>query len=118
MKAIFQVNPTLTLELDFDSQADLFQKLSAYSEVFGNTVVVDKDGNTSNKVRFQVRNVDDNQYYELVCIDDSQPSLKYAKRKFGMHKGQDKSLFPKSNWIKFNKELGKEVDLLTGKVVE
>lgn len=118
MKAIFQVNPTLTLELDFDSQVDLFQKLATYSEVFGDVVARDKEGNTSDKVRFVARTVDDNTYFELQCLDDSQPKLKYAKKKFGVKKGKDQFLFPKSNWIKYDKASQKEIDLSTGKPVE
>lgn len=118
MKAIFNVNSSLQIELEFDSQADLFRKLSKYQEIFGESTVINKDGVSSDKVRYVVRTVDDNDYYELQCTDDSKPELKYAKKKFGMKKGKEQDLFPKSGWVKYDKAQNAEFDILTGKKVE
>lgn len=118
MKATFQVNSTLVLEIEADSQASLFKQLADLQEVFGDSLVVDKEGNQSNKVKYVVREKDGNSFYEMVCTDADKPTLQYARRRFGMHKGKEQSLFPKSGWLKYNKQEQCEYDILTGKKVE
>ena len=71
------INGRLSVELEGDSQRDIFQEIARFQEVFEETVC-GKCG--SDNIRFVVRNVDDNLYYELRCADCG------AKLSFGSHK--------------------------------
>ncbi len=94
------------------SQVDLFKQIARFQEVFEDTECVSKDGQSSNKVRFQVRTDNEgNEYFELVCVDSTKPKLRFAKKKFGQHKGKDQTLFPKSGWVKWDKDKKEEVEL-------
>ena len=85
MKVIFKVSDKMTVELEAKTQKDIFQQLGSIQEIFGETTCGKcKKGN----LRFVVRNVDDNDFYELHCLDC------YAKLPFGCHKKGD-TLFPK-----------------------
>ena len=107
----------MTFELEGETQTDLFRQLARVQEVFEDTVCSNgKD--SSDVVNFVVRTVNDNDFYELQCVDKNKSSLRYAKKKFGVHKGKDGTMFPKSGWVKFNKEKNAEVDLVTGEVVK
>jgi DNA-directed RNA polymerase subunit RPC12/RpoP len=96
-------NGRLKVELEGESQKDLFEAISKFQEVFDETVC-GKCG--SENLRFVVRNVEDNLYYELRCVDCG------AKLAFGVHK-KGGGLFPKrkdndgkwlpdSGWVKWN----------------
>jgi DNA-directed RNA polymerase subunit RPC12/RpoP len=95
-------NGRLSVELEGDGQKDIFQEISRFQEVFENTVC-GKCG--SENLKYVVRNVDDNFYYELRCQDCG------AKLAFGCHK-KGGGLFPKrkegeewlpnSGWVKWN----------------
>ncbi len=108
-------NGRLTVKLEGRSQTELFEQLSEFQEVFEN-VSCSNGKETSDVVNFVVREVDDNKYYELVCLDETKPALRYAKRKFGVHKN-GKTVFPKGGWVKWNKDKNAECDLRTGEVV-
>ena len=56
----------LSVEFDCDSQKELFSQLSAYQEVFGESVC---GKCVSDNLRFVVRENDGNEYYELRCLD-------------------------------------------------
>lgn len=110
-------NNRMTFEAEGDTQQDLFRALSRFQEVFENTTCVSKDGSkSSDVVKFQVRTHEDNEYFELLCVDTSQPELMFAKKSFGCHK-QGGGLFPKKNsldthaWVKWDKEAQKEVEV-------
>ena len=103
MKVNYQTrNGRLSVELEGDSQRDIFQEIARFQEVFEETVC-GKCG--SDNIRFVVRNVDDNLYYELRCADCG------AKLSFGSHK-KGGGLFPKRKdgdnwwpdrgWVKWN----------------
>ena len=84
----------LPVEFDCDSQKELFAQLSAYQEVFGESVC-GKCG--SDNLRFVVRENDGNEYYELRCLDCG------AKLAFGVNK-KGGTLFPRrkdaeGNWL-------------------
>jgi DNA-directed RNA polymerase subunit RPC12/RpoP len=96
-------NGRLKVELEGESQKDLFEAISKFQEVFDETVC-GKCG--SENLRFVVRNVEDNLYYELRCVDCG------AKLAFGVHK-KGGGLFPKrkdndgkwlpdNGWVKWN----------------
>jgi DNA-directed RNA polymerase subunit RPC12/RpoP len=78
-------NGPFSVEFDGDSQKDLFGQIASFQEVFGETAC-GKCG--SKNLRFVVRNVDDNEYYELRCLDCG------ARLAFGVNK-KGGSLFPK-----------------------
>jgi ribosomal protein L40E len=96
-------NGRLKVELEGDSQKDLFEAISKFQEVFDETSC-GKCG--SENLRFVVRNVEDNLYYELRCLDCG------ARLSFGVHK-KGGGLFPKrkdndgkwlpdGGWLKWN----------------
>jgi regulatory protein YycI of two-component signal transduction system YycFG len=107
----------MTFELEGVSQTDLFRQIAMVQEVFEDTICSNKDS-SSDVVNFVVRHVKDNDFYELQCVDKNKPALRYAKKKFGVHKGKDGTMFPKGGWVKYNKEKNAELDLQTGEVVK
>ena len=85
MKVTFQLSEKMNVQLDVETQRALFEQLGDLQDVFGESQC-GACGCTD--VRFQVREVDENKYYELVC-----PKCR-AKKAFGCHKN-GKTLFPK-----------------------
>lgn len=86
----------LSVELEGESQKDLFEQLCRFQEVF------EEPGCGkchSTDVRYVVRNVDDNLYYEKRCNKCG------ARLSFGVHK-KGGGLFPKrregDNWLPDN----------------
>ena len=79
-----------------ESHKDVFQQLASLQEVFDNRVC---GACGSEHVKFVVRTVDDNNFYEIQCTE-----IKCrAKLAFGQHK-KNNSLFPKrkddeGNWL-------------------
>ena len=72
----------------------VFQQLANFQEIFAETTCGKCE---SENIRFQVRNVDDNFYYELRCADCG------SRLSFGSHK-KGGGLFPKrkdseGNWL-------------------
>jgi len=104
MKVHYQVNPKMNVELEATKIVDVFEKLHNFQEVFGET----KCGKCqSENLKYVVRTVDGNKYYELQCITCQ------AKLQFGVHKVGG-SIFPKRKdnqgnwlnnrgWVKWNK---------------
>jgi ribosomal protein L40E len=100
-------NGKISVEFEGDSQKDLFGQIAAFQEVFEET----KCGKCgSENLRFVVRTVDENDYYELRCMDCG------AKLAFGVNK-KGGGLFPKrkdadgkyladKGWQKWNAEKG------------
>lgn len=85
MKATFKVRPNLVLEIESRNQKDLFEELATAQEVFGQSKC---EACGSTDVKFVVREVEDNKYYELQC------QACRAKLAFGCHK-KTPTLFPK-----------------------
>lgn len=109
-KVIYTNGNGLTLELAADTQKEIFRRLASFQEIFGESKC-GKCGKAD--LRYVVRTVDDNDYYEMRC----QNLGCLAKLAFGASK-DGKSLFPKrkdadGNYIKgngwgiYNKETGK-----------
>lgn len=84
MKAQFNVTKNLMIEIEEDSQTELFRGLAVAQEVFGETTC---EACKSENISYRVRTVDDNDFYELVC------KACKAVLKFGQHK-KGKTLFP------------------------
>jgi hypothetical protein len=93
----------LTATFDSDTPKDLFGQIAAFQEVFGQCEC-GKCG--SDDVRFVVRNVDDNQYYELRCqACAARLSFGLNKKGGGMfpkRKDGDGNWLPDGGWMKWN----------------
>lgn len=85
MKVLYTPNEKLSFELEGSGQKEIFKELALIEEIFAEN----KCGvcNKTN-IRHMVRNVDDNNYYELRCSDCG------AMLAFGQHK-KGGTLFPK-----------------------
>lgn len=100
-------NGKISVEFDGESQKDLFGQIASFQEVF-EEIKCGKCG--SENLKFVVRTVEENDYYELRCLDCG------ARLHFGVHK-KGGGLFPKRKdkddwlpnrgWVKWNKETGK-----------
>lgn len=110
------VDGRMTIEVEGKSQTDLFEQLAEFQDCFETGPCV-RGKKVSDKVRFQVRDVDENKYYELICTDVD-PDLRGARLSFGQHKkggtlyakrkDKDGKYLPHNGWVRFNKETGKE----------
>ena len=94
MKVTFKVTEKMAVELDGVDQKSLFEELSTVQEIFSHTKC-GKCGNSD--IRYVVRTVEDNKYYELHCAGCR------ARLAFGSHK-KGGTLFPKrkdkdGNWL-------------------
>lgn len=103
-------NGRLSIQLDGDSQKDVFRQISSFQEVFEESSC---GACSSEDLRFVVRTVDDNNFYELHC------NKCYSRLAFGQHKNKEGTLFPrrkdeegkvlgKRGWTKWNPETKKE----------
>lgn len=95
MKLNYKVNSKLSFEIEAEGQKEIFKELSSLQEIFGEE---NCDLCKSENLKFSVRNVDSNDYYELRCLDCG------ATLSFGQHK-KGGTLFPKrkdenNNWLK------------------
>ena len=85
MKVIYKASDKIQFELEASGQKELFKELSTVEEIFGEN----KCGLCSKaNIKFVVRSVEDNDYYELRCNDCG------AVLSFGQHK-KGGTLFPK-----------------------
>ena len=109
-------NGRMKVVIEGKSHADIIEQLASFCEVFED-LECRRNGKKSDNVRFVVREVDGNKFYELKCFDVDK-DLYGAKLAFGVHrtggtlfpKRQDKdgNWLPNNGWVKFNKETGKE----------
>ena len=85
MKLNYKVSDKLSFELEGAGQKEIFKELSALQEIFGE----ESCGMCkSHNIRYVVRNVEGNDYYELRCADCG------AVLAFGQHK-KGGTLFPR-----------------------
>lgn len=105
MKIFYKVNDKLTFELEGEGQKEIFKELATIQEIFSE----EKCGLCgSGNIRFVVRNVDGNDYYELRCIDCG-AVLAFGQHKkggtlFPKRKDDDGNYMPNRGWHKFVKE--------------
>lgn len=108
----------IKVTIEGKTQTDIFEQLAQFQEVFEDSECV-RNGQTSNKVRYIVREDDDaNKYYEKVCFDMTKKECNGAKLAYGQHKkggtlfpkrkDKDGNWLPNSGWVKYNKTTGKE----------
>ena len=102
-------NGRISVELEGETQVDLFAQLGAFQEVFDET---ECGKCQSENLRFQVRNVDDNLYYELKCMDCgarlSFGVMKKGGRLFPRRKDKEGNWRPDRGWVKWNPDTKQE----------
>ena len=99
----------ISVEIEADTQIELFQRLANFQEIFAETKCGKCD---SENIRFQVRNVDDNLYYELRCVDCGAKLafgvMKKGGRLFPKRKDKEGNWLPDNGWVKWNSKTQKE----------
>ena len=93
----------LSVEFECDTPKEVFNQLSVFQEVFGETNC-GKCG--SENLRFVVRVVDDNPYYEIRCLDCGAKLAFGANKKggglFPRRKDAEGNWLPDNGWTKWN----------------
>ena len=101
---------SLSIEIEGERQKDVFGELARFQEVFEHNQCGKCQ---SEDVRFVVRVVDDNDFYEIHCQGCR------ARFQFGQHKSKAGTLFPRrkdtdggwlpdGGWVRYNVQTGKE----------
>lgn len=105
MKVIYNVNNKLAFELEGSGQKEIFKELALIQEIFGEERcgLCNKDN-----LRFIVRNVDGNDYYELRC-GDCGAILAFGQHKkggtlFPKRKDDEGNYLPNKGWHKWTKD--------------
>lgn len=99
MKAVYRVNPKLSIEVEGSNQKELFSALASATEVFGEK----ECGQCAGEVVFAKRNVDGNDFFEMACIN---PECR-ARLSIGQSKQRPGELFPIRKIITSGPEKGK-----------
>ena len=103
MKVKYKVGDRLEFELEASGQKELFKELSSIQEIFGEeSCGLCKSTN----LKFVVRNVDGNDYFELRC-DDCGAILAFGQHKkggtlFPRRKDDENKWLPNRGWHKYN----------------
>lgn len=103
MKLKYKVNDRLEFELEAEGQKQIFKELSTLQEIFGEACC---GACKSDELRFVVRNVEDNDYYELRCTKCGSV-LQYGQHKkggtlFPKRKGDNGEYLDNRGWYKYN----------------
>lgn len=102
MKLKFKPNDKLEFELEGAGQKEIFKELAMVQEIFSEK----KCGVCgSENIKFVVRTVEDNEYYELRCMDCG-AVLSYGQHKkggtlFPKRKDADGKYLPSNGWYKW-----------------
>ena len=96
-------NGRIKAELEADTHRELFAQIAKFQEVFEES----KCGKCgSENLRFVVRNVDDNEYFELRCMDCGAKlafgSMKKGGGLFPKRKDAEGNWLPDRGWVKWN----------------
>lgn len=109
MKARYKANDKLEFELEGAGQKELFKELATIQEIFGE----EKCGHCGKpNIRYLVRNVEDNNYYELKC-QDCGAVLSFGQHKkggtlFPKRKDDEGNYIPNKGWYKWFPEVNKD----------
>jgi len=107
MKVTYTTVNGMSVELDGDDQKSIFKNLGAFQEVFDETTCA-KCGSTH--VRFITRMVEDNEYFEIRCLDCgatlSFGQTKKGNRLFPKRKDKEGNWLPDRGWVKWNAKTG------------
>jgi hypothetical protein len=91
MKIVLKISDEVSIEVEGESEQDLFKSVSRAKEVFGHV----KCGKCQSKADYVTRkDSEENDWLEMVCQN---PKCR-AKLVFGSVKGKDQKLFPKIRW--------------------
>ena len=102
MKVLYTANTKLQFELEGSGQKEIFKELALIQEIFGE----DKCGLCNkNNLKYIVRNVDGNDYYEIKC-NDCNAVLSFGQHKkggtlFPKRKDDDNNYMPNKGWHKW-----------------
>lgn len=102
MKLRYRINDKVELELEGDGQKEIFKELSAVQEIFGEEKCgLCEKGN----LKFTVRNIDGNDYFEIRC-NDCGGILSFGQHKkggtlFPKRKDEDNKYLPNRGWHKW-----------------
>lgn len=102
MKLKYKINDKVELEIEGEGQKEVFKELSAVQEIFGE----EKCGLCKkNNLKFVVRNVDSNDYFEIRC-NDCGGVLSFGQHKkggtlFPKRKGENNEYLPNGGWHKW-----------------
>ena len=105
MKLRYKVNDKLEFELENEGQKEVFKELAIIQEIFGE----DTCGVcSSSNLKFIVRNVESNDYFELRCSDCG-AILSYGQHKkggtlFPKRKDEKSNYMPNRGWHNWHKE--------------
>lgn len=104
MKVVYQTrNGRINVELTGDDQKSIFAEIAKFQEVFEETIC-SKCG--SDNIKFVVRTVDENDYYELRCADCgarlSFGVMKKGGALFPKRKDAEGNWLPDRGWVKWN----------------
>ena len=105
MKLRYKVGEKLEFELEGAGQKEIFKELTAIQEIFGE----DACGVCGSKnIKFIVRNIENNDYFELRCSDCG-AILAFGQHKkggtlFPKRKDEDGHYLPNKGWHKWVKE--------------
>tara|TARA_R100000808_G_scaffold63_1_gene511 strand:- start:8332 stop:8682 length:351 start_codon:yes stop_codon:yes gene_type:complete len=111
-KVVMKINYTsrsgrVSVELEAETQKDAFEQLSDFQEIF-DEIACGKCA--SENLRFVVRNVDDNQFYEIRCSDCGARlefgSMKKGGKLFPRRKDKDGNWLPDRGWVKWDSKKG------------
>jgi hypothetical protein len=104
MKVFYKANDRLSFELEADGQKEVFKELAIIQEIFAE----EQCGVCGNhNIKFVVRNVESNDYYELRCTDSKcGATLSFGQHKkggtlFPKRKDDDNNYIPNKGWHKY-----------------
>jgi len=104
MKVAYKANDRLQFELEGSGQKEVFKELAMIQEIFSE----EKCGVCGcTNIKFVVRNVDANDYYELRCTDSKcGATLSFGQHKkggtlFPKRKDDDNTYLPNKGWHKY-----------------
>lgn len=107
MKLKYKVSDRLEFELEASGQKEVFKELALIQEIFGE----EKCGLCDNDhIRFMVRSVEGNDYYELRCNDTRCGAiLSFGQHKkggtlFPKRKDDNNNYLPNKGWHKWQKD--------------
>ena len=102
MKVIYKANDKLSFELEASGQKEIFKELALIQEIFSEEKcsLCNKDN-----LKFVVRSVEGNDYYELRCSDCG-AVLSFGQHKkggtlFPKRKDDDNNYLPNKGWYKY-----------------
>lgn len=103
MKVIYRTTDSrISVEVEGKDNKDIFKQLSVFQELFDNGKCQACDGE---RVRFVVREVQGNTFYELRCLDCG-ATLAFGQKKadgslFPKRKDKDGNWLPNGGWVKW-----------------